>query len=78
MELVETHKDKAYEDCTADLQVDMIAGAIVECAFTCLCRVASKILAEKSFKFSNVFDAIFSTTMVVLGKTIILSATYLL
>ncbi|CAG9771076.1 unnamed protein product [Ceutorhynchus assimilis] len=67
MELVETHKDKAYEDCTADLQVDMVIGAIVECALTCACRVTSKILTEKSFKFSGVVDAAFSTAMVVLA-----------
>jgi len=68
MELAETHKDKAYEECSADLQVDMVIGAIVECAFTCLCRVVSKILAEKSFRFCGVVDAAFATTMVVLGK----------
>lgn len=68
MELAETHKDKAYEECSADLQVDMVIGAIVECALTCLCRVVSKILAEKSFRFCGVVDAAFATTMVVLGE----------
>ncbi|KAL1518137.1 hypothetical protein ABEB36_001807 [Hypothenemus hampei] len=70
MELSETHKDKAYEDCTADLQVDMVLGAIVECALTCLCRVVSKILTEKSFRCSGVVDATFATTMVVLAFNI--------
>ncbi|XP_066155285.1 aquaporin-11 isoform X1 [Euwallacea fornicatus] len=67
MELAETHKDKAYEECTADLQVDMVLGSIVECALTCSCRVVSKILAVKSFKFCAVVDAFFATTMVVLA-----------
>ncbi|XP_050300751.1 aquaporin-11 [Anthonomus grandis grandis] len=67
VELAETHQDKAYEDCSADLQIDMVLGAIVECALTCMCRVVSKILAEKSFRFSWFVDAFFSTAMVVLA-----------
>lgn len=68
IELVETHKDKAYEECSADLQVDMVMGAIVECVLTCLCRVISKILAVKAFRCSGFVDATFATVMVVLGK----------
>ncbi|KAF7266554.1 hypothetical protein GWI33_020062 [Rhynchophorus ferrugineus] len=64
-ELVETHMNKAYEECTADLQVDMISGAIVEATLTCFCRLASKILGETSLKYSNIVDAIFGTLMVV-------------
>nr|QBL97995.1 aquaporin 5 [Dendroctonus armandi] len=70
IELVETHKDKAYEECSADLQVDMVMGAIVECVLTCLCRVISKILAVKAFRCSGFVDATFATVMVVLAFNI--------
>ncbi|XP_030757663.1 aquaporin-11 [Sitophilus oryzae] len=65
LELVETHMDKAYEDCTADLQVDMISGAVIEATLTCFCRLASRILAETSWKYSHILDAVFGTLMVV-------------
>ncbi|VEN44858.1 unnamed protein product [Callosobruchus maculatus] len=67
LELVETHQGKAYEDCTADLQVDMITGAIIEAVATCLCRLVSRTLSETEARLSNVFDAFFGTTMVVLA-----------
>lgn len=67
LELVETHKGKVDEECTADLQVDMFLGAIVEFTLTCLCRLASRILGEKEFKYGYILDALFCTGMVVLG-----------
>ncbi|XP_057670087.1 aquaporin-11 [Diorhabda carinulata] len=65
LELVETHVDKAYEDCTTDLQVETSMGVIIEGAATCLCRVVSRILGETNAKLGNYFDAFFCTMMVV-------------
>lgn len=58
---------KAYEECTADLQVDIISGALIEAAATCLCRLTSRILSETNAKFGNYLDAFFGTMMVVAG-----------
>ncbi|CAH1154730.1 unnamed protein product [Phaedon cochleariae] len=65
LELVETHVDKAFEDCTADLQVDMITGALIEGFATCLCRLVSRALTESEAKLGNILDAFFGTMMVV-------------
>lgn len=68
MELVETHRSKAFEDCVADLQVHVLAGAAIEAAGTCACRLASRCLSETDAKFAGVVDAFFATMMVVAGK----------
>ncbi|XP_068913262.1 aquaporin-11 isoform X1 [Tenebrio molitor] len=65
MELVETHRSKAFEECVADLQVHVIAGAIIEATGTCLCRLTSKFLSDTNAKFANILDAFFATMMVV-------------
>ncbi|KAJ3645834.1 hypothetical protein Zmor_023461 [Zophobas morio] len=67
MELVETHRSKAFEDCVADLQVHMLLGALIEAAGTCACRITSRFLSETGTKFGNVLDAFFSTMMVVMA-----------
>lgn len=68
LELVETHAGKVYEDCTADLQVDMLTGALIEAVATCLCRLISRTLVESNAKFGNILDSFFATMMVVAGK----------
>lgn len=68
LELAETHRGRAYEDCTADLQVDMIVGAVIEGVATCICRLISRTLSESNAKFGSVLDAFFGTMMVVAGK----------
>ncbi|KAJ8982861.1 hypothetical protein NQ317_002268 [Molorchus minor] len=65
LELVETHRGRAFEDCTADLQVDMILGAVIEGVATCLCRLTSRVLSETDAKYGGVFDAFFATALVV-------------
>jgi aquaporin related protein len=70
MELVETHRSKAFEECVADLQVHVIAGAIIEATGTCLCRLTSKFLSDTNAKFANILDAFFATMMVVAGEYI--------
>lgn len=65
LELVETHRGRAYEECTADLQVDMIVGAVIEGVATCICRLISRTLSESNARFGTVLDAFFGTMMVV-------------
>ncbi|KAK9883120.1 hypothetical protein WA026_001319 [Henosepilachna vigintioctopunctata] len=65
MELVYTHKGKAFEDCTADLQVPMCMGAFIEAVGTCLCRLISRALGYTENKFSSIINALCSTIIVV-------------
>ncbi|XP_018562473.1 aquaporin-11 [Anoplophora glabripennis] len=65
LELADTHRGRAFEECTADLQVDMVAGAIIEGVATCICRLISRTLSESNAKFGTVLDAFFGTMMVV-------------
>lgn len=65
LEISETHKDKAFEDCKADLQVPVIYGAVVEGIATCLCRLVSKALGDLNPRFSTAIDAFIGTSLVV-------------
>ncbi|XP_060521837.1 aquaporin-11 [Cylas formicarius] len=66
-EMAETHLGKAYEQCTADLQVDAAVGAAIECILTCACRLTSRVVGETHARFGNFLDAFFATAMVVLA-----------
>ncbi|XP_037875971.1 aquaporin-11 isoform X2 [Bombyx mori] len=65
LEISETHKDKAFEECRADLQVPVIYGAIVEGIATCLCRLVSKSLGDLNPRFATAIDAFIGTSLVV-------------
>ncbi|XP_041982364.1 aquaporin-11 isoform X1 [Aricia agestis] len=67
LEIADTHKNRAYEDCQADLQVPVLYGAIVEGVATCLCRLASKTLGDLNPRFSTAIDAFIGTSLVVAG-----------
>ncbi|CAG4987461.1 unnamed protein product [Parnassius apollo] len=67
LEISETHKDKAFEDCTADLQVPVIYGAIVEGVATCVCRLASRSLGDLNPRFATAIDSFIGTSLVVAG-----------
>ncbi|XP_037875962.1 aquaporin-12 isoform X1 [Bombyx mori] len=67
LEISETHKDKAFEECRADLQVPVIYGAIVEGIATCLCRLVSKSLGDLNPRFATAIDAFIGTSLVVAG-----------
>lgn len=45
-----------------------MAGAVVECIATLLCRLASRALSEKDPKFATVLDSFIGTSLVVAGK----------
>ncbi|XP_050347597.1 aquaporin-11 isoform X3 [Nymphalis io] len=65
LEITETHKNKAFEDCTADLQVPVLYGAIVEGVATCLCRLASRSLSDLNPRYSTAIDSFIGTSLVV-------------
>ncbi|CAH0694458.1 unnamed protein product [Spodoptera exigua] len=65
LEISETHKDKAFEDCKADLQVPVIYGAVVEGIATCLCRLASRGLGDLNPRFATAIDSFIGTSLVV-------------
>ncbi|XP_077287846.1 aquaporin isoform X1 [Arctopsyche grandis] len=67
LEISDTHKDRAFEDCKADLQVPMFYGAIVEGIATCICRLSSKSLGDLSPKFATAIDSFIGTSLVVAG-----------
>ncbi|CAH4030208.1 aquaporin-11 [Pieris brassicae] len=65
LEISDTHKDKAVEDCSADLQVPVLYGALVEGIATCLCRLASRALGDLNPRFATAIDAFIGTSLVV-------------
>ncbi|XP_045500300.1 aquaporin-11 isoform X3 [Colias croceus] len=65
LEISDTHKDKAIEDCTADLQVPVLYGALVEGVATCMCRLASRALGDINPRFATAIDAFVGTSLVV-------------
>ncbi|XP_015595611.1 aquaporin-11 isoform X2 [Cephus cinctus] len=65
LEIVPTHKDRAFEDCTTDLQVPVIYGAFIECIATCMCRVASRVLGDLNPRFATAIDSFVGTSLVV-------------
>ncbi|KAG8235632.1 hypothetical protein J437_LFUL015665 [Ladona fulva] len=67
LEWAETHKGRAYEECSADLQVSMMMGALIEGVAVCICRICSRALGDLEVKYSTVIDAFIGTSLVVLA-----------
>ncbi|XP_045451190.1 aquaporin-12 isoform X1 [Melitaea cinxia] len=67
LEISETHKNKAFEDCTADLQVPVLYGVIIEGIATCMCRLASRSLSDSNPRFATAIDSFIGTSLVVAG-----------
>ncbi|XP_045775203.1 aquaporin-11 isoform X3 [Maniola jurtina] len=65
LEISDTHKNKAFEDCTADLQVPVLYGAIVEGVATCICRLASRSLSDLNPRYATAIDSFIGTSLVV-------------
>ena len=72
MELAATHMGRGVDDCSADLQVPVVFGFLIEAMLTCACRLFSRILGELEPKFSSAIDSFFATSMVILGKHAVL------
>ncbi|XP_034834717.1 aquaporin-11 isoform X1 [Maniola hyperantus] len=67
LEISDTHKNKAFEDCTADLQVPVLYGAVVEGVATCICRLASRSLSDLNPRYATAIDSFIGTSLVVAG-----------
>lgn len=65
LEIVSTHRNRAFSDCTTDLQVPVIIGACVEGIATCIYRVISRILGDLNPRLTTAIDAFVGTSLVV-------------
>lgn len=68
MEFAATHMGRGVDDCSADLQVPVVFGFLIEAVLTCACRLFSRTLGELEPKFASVIDSFFATSMVILGE----------
>ncbi|XP_046672911.1 aquaporin-11 [Homalodisca vitripennis] len=65
LEISSTHKGRAFEKCSADLQVPAVLGAVIEGIATCLCRLASRAIGEVGPKYGVAYDSFVGTSLVV-------------
>ncbi|EAT33473.1 AAEL014108-PA [Aedes aegypti] len=65
LEMAETHEGRAFEECAADLKVNLYLGAFIEGFATLCCRLASKVISEKDAKFGAFIDSFIGTSLVV-------------
>jgi len=69
MEFAETHVGRshnhAFENCSGDLQIPVVQGAMVEGVATLLCRLTSKYLSESEPQFASAIDSFVGTSLVV-------------
>lgn len=67
LELCDAHKNRAFEQCTADLQVPVVVGAVIEGVATALCRIASRAIADAEPKFASIIESFIGTSLVVVA-----------
>merc|ERR1711997_1322071 len=69
LEVAETHVSRshsaAWDKCSADLQIPVLYGAIVEGVATMLCRLTSKYLSDKEPQYAGAIDSFIATSLVV-------------
>jgi len=69
LEVAETHIGRshghAFDKCSADLQVSVLAGAAIEGVATLLCRLTSKYLGDLNPKYAAQIDSFIATSLVV-------------
>merc|ERR1711981_1492399 len=69
LEVAETHVGRAhsaaFDKCSADLQIPLLYGAIVEAGGTMLCRLTSKFLSDKEPQYAGAIDSFVATSLVV-------------
>jgi len=65
LELSDYHVGKAQEDCTSDVQVTVLMGAVIEGVATCCCRVVSMLLSDVEPQYGSAIDSFIATSMVV-------------
>ncbi|KAF2368393.1 Aquaporin-like [Trinorchestia longiramus] len=67
MELAATHVGRGVDACSADLQVPVLYGFLIELLLTCACRLVSRGLGELEPKYASSIESFFATSMVVLA-----------
>jgi len=69
LEIAETHVGRShsaiYNVCTADLTVPVLYGAIIEGVATMICRLGSRLIAQRDPKYAAAIDSFVATSMVV-------------
>eukprot|EP00093_Oithona_nana_P006732 06732.XXX_105051_103143_1 [CDS] Oithona nana genome sequencing. len=69
LEIAETHAGRAhsaaFDHCSADLQVPVLYGAIIEGVATLLCRLTSKYLGDLEPRYAAAIDSFVATSLVV-------------
>lgn len=68
LEIAETHVGRShsaiYNVCTADLTVPVLHGAIIEGVATMICRLGSRLIAQREPKYATAIDSFVATAMV--------------
>jgi len=69
IEFAETHVGRshshAFDICSADLQVPVLYGAIIEGVATLLCRLTTRYLGDLEPKYASAIDSFVATALVV-------------
>ncbi|XP_063229055.1 aquaporin-11-like [Bacillus rossius redtenbacheri] len=65
LELTENHRGRAFAECSADLQVSALYGALVEGAATCLSRLTSRAIYDLQPRFGTAIGSVIGTSLVV-------------
>lgn len=69
LEFAETHVGRphslAFDKCSADLQVPVLYGAIIEGVATMLCRLTSRLLSDNEPRYSSAIDSFVATALVI-------------
>lgn len=68
LEIAETHVGRShsaiYNVCSADLTVPVLHGAIIEGVATMLCRLGSRLIAQREPKYAVAIDSFVATALV--------------
>ena len=67
LELAAGHRGRWLEQCTADLQVSPLHGALVEGVAVLLCRLVARALSDRQHRFAAAIDSFCGTSLVVAG-----------
>jgi len=68
LEISETHVGRShsaiYNVCTADLTVPVLHGAVIEGVATMVCRLGSRLIAQRQPKYAVAIDSFVATSLV--------------
>jgi len=68
LEIAETHVGRShsavYNVCTADLTVPVLHGALIEAVATMICRLGSRLIAQREPQYATAIDSFVATSMV--------------